>query len=584
MRRLYRLMLLAAGSRRDRFVAALRASVVGSVAQAAAYATLIGLLYELSRPSVDAGAAWTWFAAFLALYAVEASMRLRELRFQYEDWATVMSDVRLALGERLRSMPLRDLEKRAAGDLSAVVGGNVAYATMGSSQVAFLFLQTVIVPVVLVVVMVVVDWRVGLVLLASMLAALPLVRRLQRRSGAGFRAVNEADARAASRIVEYVQGLPVLRAAGQAGESSPRLDAALREQTATMSAGQRSLTLPGIAVTTAVQAGIVVAVAVGAALVFDARLDAALLAALAVAAVKLAEPLANATSMIAVFELSEASLERIGEVMDAEPLPAGDAAARIERFDVAFDGVGFGYDDGDRVLDDVSFTVGERTLTALVGPSGSGKSTIAKLITRYDDPQAGAIRIGGTDLRDLDPAEIYRHVAVVFQDVYLFDDTIAANIAMARPGAGRDEIEAAARAAHVHEFVSRLPHGYDTRVGEIGGALSGGERQRVSIARAILKDAPIVLLDEPTAALDSESELAVQQAVDALVRQKTVLVIAHRLSTVVAADQILVVDAGRIVERGTHAGLLAEEGRYAAMWAAQSRAGRWRVAHAGGAR
>ncbi|MFD8940373.1 ATP-binding cassette domain-containing protein, partial [Streptomyces sp. NPDC059578] len=167
--------------------------------------------------------------------------------------------------------------------------------------------------------------------------------------------------------------------------------------------------------------------------------------------------------------------------------------------------------------------------------------------------------------------------AVFFLDVYLCDDTIRANIAMARPGATDEEVEAAARAANVHEFVSRLPHGYDTRVGEIGGALSGGERQRVSIARAILKDAPIVLLDEPTAALDSGSEVAVQQAIDALVARKTVLVIAHRLSTVIGADQILVIEEGRVTERGTHDELLDSRGRYADMWAAQTGARQWRV-------
>ncbi|KPC65912.1 ATP-binding cassette domain-containing protein, partial [Streptomyces chattanoogensis] len=178
--------------------------------------------------------------------------------------------------------------------------------------------------------------------------------------------------------------------------------------------------------------------------------------------------------------------------------------------------------------------------------------------------------------------ELLRHIAIVFQDVYLFDDTIRANIALARPDATDAEIEAAARAANVHEFVDRLPRRYDTRVGEIGSALSGGERQRISIARAILKDAPVVLLDEPTAALDTESEVAVQRAIDNLVADKTVVVIAHRLSTIVGADQILVVDGGRIAQRGTHTDLLADaEGRYARMWSAQLAVRTWHVPAAG---
>ncbi|MFD4831306.1 ABC transporter ATP-binding protein [Streptomyces uncialis] len=582
MKRLLRLMMLAAGSRSRQFLAALRSSIIGSVAQAAAYGVLIGLIHELAQPQIDAPAAWTWFAVFVALYAVEALCRLAELRFPYEDWARVMSDLRLGLGEKLRAMPLRELEKRTAGDLSAVVGGNVAYASMGASQVAFLFVQAVIVPLLLVLVLLAVDWRIGLVLVATLPAALPFIRGIQRRAGTGLRATNSADGAAASRIVEYVQGLPVLRAAGQVGASSRRLDDALKQQTHVMSESQKSLTLPSIIATTAMQIAIVVAVAVGAALVLDAQLSAPLLAALVVAAVKLAEPLANATAMIAVFELSEASLERIESVMNSETIQVGDPHARLDRYDIAFDDVTFRYhpDDPEPVLGSLSFTLPARSLTALVGPSGSGKTTISKLITRYADPDRGSVRIGGHDLRDLAPTEIYRHVAVVFQDVYLFDDTIRANIAMARPDASDAEVEAAARAANVHEFVSRLPNGYDTRVGEIGGALSGGERQRVSIARAILKDAPIVLLDEPTAALDSESEVAVQQAIDALVQEKTVLVIAHRLSTVTGADQILVIDHGRVSERGTHDELLTADGRYAAMWSAQTGARQWKVAAA----
>jgi ATP-binding cassette subfamily B protein len=282
--------------------------------------------------------------------------------------------------------------------------------------------------------------------------------------------------------------------------------------------------------------------------------------------------------MTQIFEITDAALERVGELLDTRPLPVGVPEARIERFDLAFEDVSFGYGGaGASVLREVSFTAPERSLTALVGPSGSGKTTITRLLTRYADPGSGTVRIGGLDLRDLDPAEIYRHVSVVFQDVYLFDDTVRANIAMARPDATDEEVEAAARAANVHDFVSRLPGGYGTRVGEIGGALSGGERQRISIARAILKDAPVVLLDEPTAALDTESEVAVQNAIDALVADRTVLVIAHRLTTVAGADQILVLENGGISEHGRHSELIAAGGRYAAMWHAQTRARHWRV-------
>jgi ATP-binding cassette subfamily B protein len=575
MRRIVGMMLRVAGPYRDRFAASIRHSVIGSLAQAGAYACMLPILHELTRPQVDAAAAWRWFAVFAACYAVEAVYRCREIGFQYTEWAAVIESIRLRLGDRLRRMPLRELERRATGDLTTVVGGNVVNAALGISAVALVFLQMVIVPVVLIAVFLVVDWRLGLTLAVVTVLAVPFVRQVQRISGSGFRRVDEADAAAASRIVEYVQGLPVFKATGQVGESSARLQKALQEQTRHQAESQTRVALPALYAAAVAQLGVIAVAAVGTALVLGADLTAPILVAVVAGAVRFAEPLATATTLTAMFEITDAAIERVAEVLDVSPLDA-DPGARITRFDVAFDEVGFAYA-GAPVLRDVSFTVAARSFTALVGPSGSGKTTVTRLLTRYADPDTGTVRVGGVDLRTVDPTEIYRHVSVVFQDVYLFDDTIRANIAMARPDATDAEVEAAARAANVHGFVERLPHGYDTRVGEIGGALSGGERQRISIARAILKDAPIVLLDEPTAALDAESEVAVQQAIDALVADRTVIVIAHRLSTVAGADQILVLADGRIVERGRHAELLAAGGRYARMWAAQTRARHWRV-------
>ncbi|MBF6476529.1 MULTISPECIES: ABC transporter ATP-binding protein [Nocardia] len=577
MSRILRLMLLAAGDYRDEFRRTLWCALLGSIMQAAAYSTLIPVLYELSQPEVDTTAAWTWFAILVACWVIHAAFHYGQLRFEFGRWADVLAATRLRLGDKLRTMPQAELERRAAGDLTTVMGSNVANATMGSSGMALLFIQMVTVPVIIGVIILAVDWRLGLVLAVALPFAVLFVRRIQQITGAGARRTDAADAAAASRVVEYVQGLPVLRATGQIGSSSRRLVETLEEQNEAMSAMQKRLTWPGLLASSVVQLCLVAMVAVGAALVLDLDMSAALLIAVVAAAVRFAEPMSTMANLSAIFEVIDSALERVGEVLDAPALPVRDSEARITGYDLEFEDVHFSYAEGAPVLRGMSFTAPARSLTALVGPSGSGKTTVTKLLTRYADPDAGSVRIGGLDLRDLDPVEIYRNIAVVFQDVYLFDDTIRANIAMAAPDATQAEIEAAARAANVHTFVERLPHGYDTRVGEIGGALSGGERQRISIARAILKNAPIVLLDEPTAALDTESEVYVQEAIDALVAEKTVVVIAHRLSTVVGADQILVLEDGQVSERGTHHELLAQQGRYSAMWAAQTRARHWRV-------
>jgi len=229
--------------------------------------------------------------------------------------------------------------------------------------------------------------------------------------------------------------------------------------------------------------------------------------------------------------------------------------------------VGYGYAEGAPVLHGIDLTLRPGTVTAVVGASGAGKSTLARLLLRFFDPAEGRITIGGVDLRDIGSAQLYRHIGFVLQDVRLIHATVRENIALGRPSASQQEIEDAARAANIHHRIRALPRGYDSVVGE-DAQFSGGERQRVSIARAVLLDAPLLVLDEPTAAADAASEIAIQDALSRLASDRTLLVIAHRLDTVMHADQIVVLDAGTIAERGTHAQLLARGGRYAALWAA----------------
>jgi ATP-binding cassette subfamily B protein len=279
----------------------------------------------------------------------------------------------------------------------------------------------------------------------------------------------------------------------------------------------------------------------------------------------------------AMMRVMEAGIDRYEKLKEVRILDADGREIPLNSFDIEFENVTFSYEDKE-TLKDINFTAKERSMTALVGASGSGKTTIANLIVRFWDAQKGKVKIGGVDVRDMTCDSLLRYVSMVFQRVYLFHDTIENNIRFGSPDATREEIIAAAKKARCHEFIEALPDGYDTLVGEGGSTLSGGEKQRISIARAILKDAPVVLLDEATASVDPDNEKHIQEAINELVRDKTLIIIAHRLSTIKRADQILVIDDGRIVERGRHEELLAKDGQYKKLWQRRQKAKSWRIA------
>ncbi len=580
LRQTLRQLLDGAGSRAPQLRASLLGLFVAAVSQGLALACILPLFAALLNRR-DAGAALAWLAAMSALMLASTVIRWRAQGFDYFGHMTMTThELRTRLGEQLRRIPLETLQDKRAGEINALLLGNVDENLSHTLMVANLMATALITPLIVALAALAFHWQLGLLLLLIFPALAPLYRWMRPMYGKGMHDLAQAHQQTSADIVEYVQGLPILRAACCDGDKAVRLQAAFTHLQRQQESMQKKATKPHIIMTSVMEAGILLTLCAGVALAVGGTLDLAVLAAVLVLMVRFAEPLATFVIYTKMIDLTEVALEHIKALLSIELLPQrqpqsiqqpGDSSIRL-------DDVTFRYARADQpTLRGLNAHFPARSLTALVGPSGSGKTTITRLMMRHADPQQGAISIGGADIRGMAPERLSRLIAVVFQDVYLFDDSIASNIRMARPEASDAEVEEAARAANCHEFISRLPDGYRTRVGDIGGRLSGGERQRISIARAMLKNAPIVILDEPSAALDTESEVAVQRAIDRLVRDKTVIVIAHRLSTIAAADNILVIADGALAEQGTHAALLAAGGRYKAMWQAQEAAKSWHV-------
>lgn len=434
------------------------------------------------------------------------------------------------------------------------------------------------------VVLALIDWRMAVATLALLPVILVTMVAVSRLALERYRALRQRGGEFNAILSESIAGLPVLKSFNRERQQLGKV----RAKAAQLQEGFASqLHLRDLPVTVAdLGSGLATALVlfVGAPRVRAGDLDVADLMVFALYTLTLYRPFMELTTVFDRLQDSIAGAERVHALLETRPDIVDAPDVRVPgapRWDIELRGVGFAYEAGQPVLRDVSLALPQDSVTALVGPSGAGKSTIAALVARFYDPQAGQVLVGGHDVRTMPVHFLRRNVAMVLQDVFLFHDTIRENIRFGRPDATDAEIEAAARAAKIHEFIHSLPEGYETQVGERGARLSGGERQRLSIARALLKDAPVLVLDEATSSVDVENEYLIQSAIAVLTRGRTVIVIAHRLHSIRGADQIVVLDGGRVVERGRHADLLARDGAYAAAWAAQQRSSEWQIARDG---
>ncbi|MFA8434805.1 MAG: ABC transporter ATP-binding protein [Marinifilaceae bacterium] len=536
---------------------------------------LLFIIWELFKETPNTQFIWKLVSVMALLFVLQLKIARWVMVNTNNTIYTMTSKLRLKLGDHLQKLSLGFYKRRDPGDLASVVLQDVSnFETIFSHTIqnifgAFygtLFLSLFLFSL---------DWRLALLMLAALPLAFlfakmatMLAKKFSEKHVASRNATN-------SRFIEYIQGIQHLKSFNQTGDGFTTLQNAfndLRKNSIKVEA------IPGPFVITSFvvfELFFLLMVYLGIAAITEKSLAIPSFVAFLIVGYRLYDPLKLLMVDYALLRYMNVSLNRIIQLLKAPLQKSGKNITPVS-YDIEFKQVTFSYVDRE-ILSDVSFTVPAKGLTALVGASGSGKSTIANLIARFWDVQKGQVTIGGYDVKDMAPKTVYGLISEVFQDVYLFDDTIYNNIKIGKPDASQEEIMLAAEKAQVLEFLDALPHGMHTKVGEGGSHLSGGQKQRISIARAMLKNAPIVLLDEATASLDPENEIHIQRAIQQLVKDKTVVVIAHKLQTIRNADKIIVLENGSIAEEGTHQELLQNKGLYSQYWNTQQTTQGWKL-------
>lgn len=486
-----------------------------------------------------------------------------------------VKSTRLSLAERLRKLPLGYFGKRDLADLTETLMGDVNRMEHVWSHVLGYLYGAYISTAIIAVCLLVYDWRLTIACLWGVPVAFGLLFGTRKISARASERTKQAAVRVSDGIQEALENVREIRATNQEARYLAGLNQKIDDHEKVTIQGELGTGIFVNAASVIMRLGVATTILAGASLILSGQIDFMLLFLFLLVITRVYAPFDQSLALIAELFVSQVSADRMNEIYDT-PTAEGAEVFEPKGHDIVFDHVGFAYDKK-KVLDGVSFTAREGEVTALVGPSGSGKSTCARLAARLWDVTEGTIRVGGVDISTVDPEALLTDYSMVFQDVVLFDDTVMENIRLGKRGATDQEVRAAAEAANCGEFIRRLPQGYDTPIGENGAKLSGGERQRISIARALLKNAPIVLLDEATASLDVENETKVQGALSRLLAGKTVLVIAHRMRTVAGADHIVVLENGHVAEQGTPAELMGKGGLYRRMVELQSHSAQWQL-------
>ena len=566
-----------AGNRKGLLTKAMIISFIGALFSSLQFLALMQVLDAVTAGSRSLSILWSALGIMLLSIAGRAVTSYISTNQETETGYFMVADKRIHIGDRLRYIPMGYFNRNSLGNITAVVTTTLGDVENSAARCLVMILGGFLNTLALTLMLIGTEWRIGLIALAGTLCYLAVTELSQKHTAKTGPARQRAQETLVEAVLEYLQGMSVVKAFGLEKDNHQAVQQAIDDSSkkaleVEYTAGPW-LALQQLAVR------IFSILLAAAALIFhlDGSMGLSRCLLMLIVSFMIYRELESAGNMSAMLQLLDASMDKANEIdrtpvmdIDGEELSPRDAS-------ITFTDVNFSYGES-KILDQISLHIPARTTTAIVGPSGGGKTTLCSLIARFWDVNSGQITVGGRDVRAYKLDSLMKNISMVFQNVYLFQDTIENNIKFGKPNASHAEVVAAAKAACCHDFIMALPDGYDTVIGEGGGSLSGGEKQRISIARAMLKDAPIILLDEATASVDPENEAELQRAIEALTHDKTIVMIAHRLKTVRSADQILVLDGGHIVQRGTHEELSAQPGLYAEFLNARKEAISWKLA------
>ena len=503
-------------------------------------------------------------------------INLKTTMLQCEAGYHSCANKRIEIAEHLRYLPMGFFNRNSLGAITNVTTNTMESLADIATRIVMITTQSILTTAVIACFVYAFDWRIGLILTAGIVLYICFNAVMQRATRPAAPRKHKADEDLVSQVIEYVQGIAEVKNYGMTDDTAKKLDAAITEKQGA-DTGLEYCVIPWVTMQNLATkvTGVVMCIC-SLYFYFTGTMPLLYCIMMAIASFMIYESLDAMSSFTALMRNINIAVTKTKEILDMPPMDIDGEELVPERRDIALKNVGFSYDKR-QIIDGVSLTIPEGTTTAFVGPSGGGKTTLCHLMARFWDVQSGEVTLGGRNVKDYSFDSLMKNFSFVFQSVYLFEDTIANNIRFGEPDAPMERVVEAAKKAKCHDFIMALPEGYDTRIGEGGASLSGGEKQRISIARAIMKDAPIIILDEATANVDPENEAELTAAIEALTKEKTIIMIAHRLKTVRNADQIVVIDKGKIVQKGKHDELVKQDGIYRNFITGRKQAVSWKL-------